>query len=126
MPVTKFVKRLLSGRGNNLHNRVTELEKTVGRLQAMRNQDAADYLIKVEHIHVDKVIVERFDLSNNFANLGIKDLQGCMNIGAVYGAGATPPVNLKPDDGGENNEDAGGRERQESSGRPQVTITYGR
>jgi len=65
-------------------------------------EEVPECFLVVEKIYIDKVIVERFDLSNNFDNLGIKDLRGIMNIGANYG-GSVPTEDLKPGDCCENN-----------------------
>lgn len=43
--------------------------------------------IVVEKLHIEKISIEKFQLSNNFGALGIKELQGKLNIGANYGEG---------------------------------------
>jgi hypothetical protein len=37
--------------------------------------------IHVEHLEVEKIIVEKLDYANNFGQLGIKELTGKLNIG---------------------------------------------
>ena len=129
MPVIQFVKMLLSVPGHKIGHRVGELEKAVRKLETMCNQERVpDCFLMVEKIHIDKVIVEKIDLNNNFANLGIKDLSGTMNIGATYGPGVPPPENLKPDDCCENGGDAGaGTDKKEETAKPngpKTTISY--
>ena len=126
----QFVRRLLSGQGNKILDRVTELEKAVRKLESLCHQKPVpECILSVEKIHVDKVIVERFELNNNFANLGIKDLRGTMNIGATYGSGVTPPENLKPDHCPENGGSTGtGLDKNRETGKPKgpkATISYG-
>ncbi|RDI43171.1 hypothetical protein [Falsibacillus pallidus] len=40
--------------------------------------------INIENLNVDKVIVESLEYSNNFGQLGIKELTGKLNIGTSY------------------------------------------
>lgn len=40
--------------------------------------------INIEHIQVDKIIIEKLDYANNFGQLGIKELSGKLNIGTSY------------------------------------------
>src|SRR4051812_47393146 len=40
------------------------------------SQESAPANVHVEHLQVDKIIIERLDYSNNFGQLGIKELTG--------------------------------------------------
>jgi hypothetical protein len=40
--------------------------------------------INIEHLQVDKIIIEKLDYANNFGQLGIKELSGKLNIGTSY------------------------------------------
>lgn len=40
--------------------------------------------IKIEHLQVDKIIIQKMDYANNFGQLGIRDLSGKLNIGTSY------------------------------------------
>lgn len=40
--------------------------------------------IKIEHLQVDQIIIEKVDYANNFGQLGIRDLSGRLNIGTSY------------------------------------------
>lgn len=45
------------------------------------SQEEATANVHVEHLQVDKIIIEKLDYSNNFGQLGIKELTGKLNIG---------------------------------------------
>lgn len=40
--------------------------------------------IKIDHLQVDKVVIEKLDYANNFGQLGIKELTGKLNIGSSF------------------------------------------
>lgn len=44
-------------------------------------QEEAPANVHIEHLQVDKIIIEKLDYSNNFGQLGIKELTGKLNIG---------------------------------------------
>jgi hypothetical protein len=41
-------------------------------------------MIKIEHLTVDRIMIEKLDYANNFGQLGIKELSGKLNIGSSY------------------------------------------
>ncbi|MBB6447075.1 hypothetical protein [Bacillus benzoevorans] len=41
-------------------------------------------------IYIDKLYLDKYEQNNNFAQLGIKNLSGALNIGATYGKDAVP------------------------------------
>ncbi|MGD6844032.1 hypothetical protein ACQCVH_16090 [Bacillus infantis] len=43
-----------------------------------------------QEFHIDRFIVDKYELTNNINQLGVKELSGQMNIGATYGGGITP------------------------------------
>ncbi|GAA0379321.1 hypothetical protein [Bacillus horti] len=51
--------------------------------------------IIVEKLHIEKISIDKFELSNNFGALGIKELQGKLNIGANYGEANTTAKHIK-------------------------------
>ena len=51
--------------------------------QSPENQETAP-IINIEHLQVDKIIIEHLDYANNFGQLGIKELSGKLNIGTSY------------------------------------------
>ncbi|WP_409300163.1 hypothetical protein [Peribacillus sp. SCS-155] len=48
--------------------------------------DVMDKAVVVQELHIEQVIVDRYEQNNNFAQMGIKELSGVLNIGATYGA----------------------------------------
>ncbi|WHY82643.1 hypothetical protein QNH23_04450 [Siminovitchia fortis] len=46
--------------------------------------------VVIREIKVDKILLDKYEQNNNFANLGIKDLGGQLNIGATYGTSTLP------------------------------------
>ncbi|MCM3568877.1 hypothetical protein [Neobacillus mesonae] len=57
-------------------------------------QDAKtkDAPIIIEKINIEKIILDKYELNNNFGQLGIKELKGKLNIGATYGSEFTPKM----------------------------------
>lgn len=45
------------------------------------SQEEAPANVHIENLQVDKIIIEKLDYSNNFGQLGIKELTGKLNIG---------------------------------------------
>ncbi|WEG14345.1 hypothetical protein PU629_08285 [Pullulanibacillus sp. KACC 23026] len=45
----------------------------------------APFPTHIEFLNVEKIVIERYEQSNNFGALGIKSLEGKLNIGANYG-----------------------------------------
>jgi hypothetical protein len=43
--------------------------------------------IVIEKLNVERLVVDKVELNNNFGQLGIKELKGRLNIGATYGEG---------------------------------------
>lgn len=41
-------------------------------------------------LYIDKLYLDKYEQNNNFANLGIKELSGALNIGATYGSVGIP------------------------------------
>ncbi|WP_462411683.1 hypothetical protein [Neobacillus sp. Marseille-QA0830] len=41
-------------------------------------------------LYIDKLFLDRYEQNNNFAQLGIKELSGALNIGATYGKDVVP------------------------------------
>ena len=49
----------------------------------------------IEYLNVEKIDVDRYEQSNNFGALGIKSLEGRLNIGANYGSPEQLPIELQ-------------------------------
>jgi hypothetical protein len=78
-----------------IQKKLQDLEKQLYTLYEVENKEDKNTLqppIIVEKIHIDRLHVDKFELSNNFGQLGIKELKGKLNIGANYGVGDPFPL----------------------------------
>lgn len=79
---------------SSLESNMIEMEKTISRLQDLHNQEnekkSNEPPIIIEKINIEKIILDKYELNNNFGQLGIKELKGKLNIGATYGSEFTP------------------------------------
>lgn len=75
---------------------IKELETALFALQAQSQVDKTSKTteppIIIEKINIEKIILDKYELNNNFGQLGIKELKGKLNIGATYGAEFTPQL----------------------------------
>ena len=78
----------------SLEMNIEELKKS---LQTSQQQGLPESELKtkdppiiIEKINIEKIILDKYELNNNFAQLGIKELKGKLNIGATYGGEFTP------------------------------------
>ena len=76
-----------------LLNRIEELLEKSNVL--MKQMDETEESIKnkepiLQTLYIDKLYLEKYEQNNNFAQLGIKNLSGALNIGATYGKEAIP------------------------------------
>lgn len=80
----------------SLEMNISELKKSLSGLEEQKEQTAAvkpkDPPIIIERINIEKIIVDKYELNNNFGQLGIKELKGKLNIGATYGSEFTPKL----------------------------------
>ncbi|MFS0824617.1 hypothetical protein [Bacillus sp. 1P02SD] len=49
-----------------------------------------DLPIVYQDIKVERMLIDKYELNNNIAHLGVKDLSGSLNVGATYGTGIIP------------------------------------
>lgn len=85
--------------------KISELEKKLSDLETYINeskqtnevppQNENQPTIKIEHLQVDKIVIEHLDYANNFGQLGIKELSGKLNIGTSYEGDLTKLVDQK-------------------------------
>ncbi|WML40162.1 hypothetical protein RCG19_00285 [Neobacillus sp. OS1-2] len=82
-------KKLLS-----LESNIEELKKTLHDFQEQKVKDykPPEPPIIIEKINIEKIILDKYELNNNFGQLGIKELKGKLNIGATYGSEFTPKL----------------------------------
>lgn len=71
------------------------LKQLQAELSELKKDNVSTPPVVIEHINIETLRIDKYDLTNNFANLGIKDLSGKLNIGANYGQG----MSLQPDNG---------------------------
>lgn len=77
----------------NLMKRVEELTE---KYDALINEKEEAKTESVERepnfgcLYIDKLYLDKYEQNNNFANLGIKELSGALNIGATYGSVGVP------------------------------------
>ncbi|MCP8967227.1 hypothetical protein [Ectobacillus ponti] len=73
---------------------LTALDSTVQQVQLAlevlnnREHGAVQPPVILQEIHVDTLIVDKYELNNNIAQLGVHDLGGSLVIGASYGKGS--------------------------------------
>lgn len=67
----------------SLERRIAELERRLHE-QAQAKTEEPKPTVVIEHIAIEKLVVEKWDYSNNFGALGIKELEGKLNIGVNY------------------------------------------
>jgi hypothetical protein len=85
----KFKVKLLESNLNSLKDELKEIqEKTNKNSQEQKNEPP----IIIEKINIEKIILDKYELNNNFGQLGIKELKGKLNIGATYGSEFTPKL----------------------------------
>jgi hypothetical protein len=104
----KFLYRLFK-HDSHARQRILELEKRITRLEIELNENKKEYLpsddpkkeqdvqptVKIEHLQIDKFIIEKLDYANNFGQLGIKELSGKLNIGTSYDGDLSKEVKEK-------------------------------
>lgn len=93
----KFLYRLFK-HDSHSRQRILELEKRITLLEIKLKENKKEFLpsdvpkreekvqptVKIEHLQIDKIIIEKLDYANNFGQLGIKELSGKLNIGTSY------------------------------------------
>jgi hypothetical protein len=85
----KFKMKLLESNLNSLKDELKEIqEKANLNNQEQKNEPP----IIIEKINIEKIILDKYELNNNFGQLGIKELKGKLNIGATYGSEFTPKL----------------------------------
>jgi len=77
-----------------LENDLKDLKLTLNSLKDQLHQsaeaDKKDPPIIIEKVNIEKIVLDKYELNNNFGQLGIKELKGKLNIGATYGTEFTP------------------------------------
>lgn len=73
-------------RVDNLIEKCNDFTKKMGETDETTMQQ--DLIFKT--LYIDKLYLDKYEQNNNFAQLGIKNLSGVLNIGATYGSDAVP------------------------------------
>jgi hypothetical protein len=80
----------------SLEMNIEELKKSLqtSQQECLKESEAKtkDPPIIIEKINIEKIILDKYELNNNFGQLGIKELKGKLNIGATYGSEFTPNI----------------------------------
>lgn len=88
----------------SLELNIEELKKSLQTLQQQSPSEETgktkDPPIIIEKINIEKIILDKYELNNNFGQLGIKELKGKLNIGATYGSEYQPNLDNE-EEGGE-------------------------
>lgn len=80
----------------SLEMNMEELKKLVLEWETKKSKEVSvtgEPPIIIEKINIEKIILDKYELNNNFGQLGIKELKGKLNIGATYGSEFTPKIN---------------------------------
>ncbi|WP_144481116.1 hypothetical protein [Cytobacillus oceanisediminis] len=72
------------------HKTADENKNTESTFSKEPNPEKGPSSVIYQEIKIEKVYLDKYELNNNFAQLGIKELGGQLNIGATYGSGAIP------------------------------------
>lgn len=67
----------------------------MNEIEQMKNQfgsqkDPKPQPIVYQDIKVERMLIDKYEMNNNIAQLGVKELGGTLNIGATYGKGIIP------------------------------------
>lgn len=77
------LEKRISTLENEVKKNKEDLLKELNLLDSKKEKDAQP-VIKIEHLKIDKIMIDKFDYANNFGQLGIKELSGKLNIGTSY------------------------------------------
>ncbi|MFC4617146.1 hypothetical protein ACFO4N_00225 [Camelliibacillus cellulosilyticus] len=112
--ITKMI--INSDEWRRLQRRLRSLEKDIKKINDYweKNEKDQNPTTVVEYINVEKVVVDRYEQSNNFGALGIKLLEGRLNIGANYGLSKPfSKAGQKPTEPNSSGTEARGRQKQD-------------
>jgi hypothetical protein len=109
----------------SLEMNMEELKKSVMEWEKKRTSEvpvkSEEPPIIIEKINIEKIILDKYELNNNFGQLGIKELKGKLNIGATYGSDFTHK--LKEEESSETVKDVRAqRTRKTENNGPKVNI----
>lgn len=91
---------------NEFENRIVRIEESTKPIGPEPTQTTSDQQnpdqqpIIIQKVNIEKILLDKYEQTNNFGQLGIKEISGQLNIGATYGKGIIPAElveNLKED-----------------------------
>lgn len=82
--------KLLESNLNHLKDEIKEIQEKTNLKEQEQGKEPP---IIIERINIEKVVLDKYEVNNNFGQLGIKELKGKLNIGATYGTEFTPNLN---------------------------------
>ncbi|WP_406687774.1 hypothetical protein [Rossellomorea vietnamensis] len=100
--LTSYIQKSMNAEQSEMKDKIQALEKEIQSLKQGLASDVKDTLssqqepakIVIEHLSIENVNIDHADLSNNFGNLGIKDLKGQLYIGTTYDK-LKPPASIE-------------------------------
>ncbi|GMB08158.1 hypothetical protein [Thermolongibacillus altinsuensis] len=70
---------------------LNELRKETGHMKQQKTKEkSVSQPVIFQEINIDKILLDKYELNNNIAQLGINELSGSLNIGATYEKGIIP------------------------------------
>jgi len=105
----RFLFRLFTS-NKTFSKKISDLEKKISLLESSlsevktkaeaktvtipsENSNNSSPTVHIDHLQVDKIIIERLDYANNFGQLGIRELSGKLNIGSTYEGDFSEQIN---------------------------------
>ncbi|GHH98367.1 hypothetical protein [Neobacillus kokaensis] len=88
----KELRKKLSILELNIKELKTALHALQNQTQPEKTHKTNEPPIIIEKINIEKIILDKYELNNNFGQLGIKELKGKLNIGATYGGEFAPKL----------------------------------
>lgn len=90
-----------------LEGRLREQEANAKVKAASGSTHATEPPIVIQHLTVEKLLVDKLQYELNFGALGIRELQGTLNIGSNFGVGANTEKSFPFPDGASPSDKAG-------------------
>ncbi|WP_051348719.1 hypothetical protein [Peribacillus kribbensis] len=90
MGIFEILLNEMEKRYSLLYEAHLQLAERVGLLEKKGAPPPEDKQVVIKEINIDKFFLDKYELNNVIAQMGIKELSGALNIGATYGKGALP------------------------------------
>jgi hypothetical protein len=84
-----------TNKNSSIEKKLESLEQEIKKISLLQQQgEHVQPPIVIEKINIEKIVLDKFELNNNFGQLGIKELKGRLNIGATYGGDFFRPEDM--------------------------------